>query len=132
MRWRAALWVGFFVQLVGMLLDARWHAAHPGDFETVATMLRVHAGIYLGVLITTAVALALAMLTARRQVRQPWFESLVLVGSVGQVIGVLWDGYAHTQHAASMTVAHGLIRGGLLFVAAGLILAFVPSARPAA
>lgn len=120
--WRGGMWVGLVLQLAGMVWDARWHAAHPGAFEHVGDMLTAHVGIYLGVLLTVfAGALAVSTPTAGLS-RRDAGDMLVLVGSLIQAVGVVWDIREHAL-GTEVSMAHAMIRGGLALTIVGLVLA---------
>ena len=116
--YRTLIWIGFAIQFAGLAWDTYWHVSNPSvTFEDAGELLRVHSGIYVGVLITAAaVAAALAQQTAPAH----WGYRLLALGATGQVIGICWDTWEHA-HDAEYAVAHLLIRLGLLLTIVGLV-----------
>jgi hypothetical protein len=99
-----ALWAGVVVQLLGELLDARWHATHE-EFETASDQLQAHWLLWLG----TALTLAAAALAARRlrPEHNPGLDATLAAGTA-YVLVASWHLLAHLA-GSDPELAHALL-----------------------
>jgi hypothetical protein len=116
------MWIGVAVQVVGQIVDSRWHAAHPG-IESAAEMVEAHWVIWLGVAIAWTAAL-LTLLPKRGH------RGALVIGIVGlaYALGAAWDLVEHARGSDS-AAAHVLLASSQVAILFGVILATVDPRR---
>jgi hypothetical protein len=124
-RFLVALWVGVAVQVGGRILDGIWHANHD-EFEAVSQQLEAHWLLWLGVLLTLAVA-ALAVIRLPAGDRNAG-HSLVLAGGVLYVPISIWHFIEHAN-LNDPELAHYLLALGQLAILVGAVVAAILSLR---
>jgi hypothetical protein len=93
-RWLlAGVWTGIALQVVGQVIDLRWHATHPG-FERATDQLQAHWLIWLGALLTL-----LAAAVGTKRVPSSWFSGyrLLLLAGVGYALSSAWHFWEHAN-----------------------------------
>jgi hypothetical protein len=130
-----ALWAGLLVQLLGGLLDARWHATHD-EFEGASEQLEAHWLLWIGVLATLAVA---AWAIWRRVRPGPLGYLVVLTGAAAYVSVSVWHFIEHAN-GSDPELAHvllaisqaAMLTGAIVATLAGLRARGPGGARPSA
>ncbi len=113
-----ALWIGIAIQLLGQLIDVRWHATHSSHFRSASEQVEAHWMIWLGIAVMLVASLAAVRSghgTAGRGPAGALVASSVLVG--GQVWNFLDHAQGRTTVPPHLLIALG--RFGVL-VAAGV------------
>jgi hypothetical protein len=124
-RFLAALWVGVAVQVGGRILDGIWHANHD-EFEGASQQLEAHWLLWLGVLLTLAVA-ALAVIRLPASERTAGY-SLVLAGGALYVPVSVWHFIEHAN-LNDPEVAHYFLALGQIAILVGAVVAAILSLR---
>lgn len=109
-----ALWIGVAIQLLGQLIDVRWHATHSSHFRSASEQVEAHWMIWLGIAVILVAGLAAVMSgrgTAGRGLTGALVASSVLVA------GQVWNFVDHTQGRTAVP-PHLLIALGRLGVLA--------------
>lgn len=121
-RLLAGVWTGIAVQVVGQVIDLRWHATHPG-FERAADQVQAHWLIWLGVAITLVVAGVGAS-----RVPSSWATGyrLLLLAGVVYALSAGWHFWEHYQ-LRDPAAPHVLEAIGKAAILAGAISATVVS-----
>jgi hypothetical protein len=115
----AALWGALVLQLLGRLVDLRWHLAND-EFEGTSQQLEAHWLIWLGVAATVAVA-AVAL---RQHRAGPGAAAFALVlGSGLLYVGVAVWHFVEHANGADPELAHYLLALTQLGMVAGAALA---------
>lgn len=113
-----ALWIGVVIQLLGQLVDVRWHATHSSHFRSTSEQVEAHWMIWLGILV-----MLVASLAALRSRHGTTSRGLIgaLVASSVLVAGQVWNFLDHAQGRTTVP-PHLLIALGRLgaLVAAGV------------
>lgn len=120
----AGVWTGIALQVVGQVIDLRWHATHPG-FERAADQLQAHWLIWLGVLLT----LVAAAVGAGR-VPSSWYGGyrLLLLAGVAYALSSAWHFWEHAN-LRDPAAPHVLVALGKAAIVAGAVSATVVSRR---
>ena len=114
-----ALWIAVVVQLVGRLLDLRWHLTHD-EFEGTSQQLKAHWLVWIGVLATVAVA-AWAIARPERVGGYPGYVLTLAAGLVYAPVAV-WHFIAHAN-GEDPGLAHVLLAVAGVGMVAGAVLA---------
>jgi hypothetical protein len=85
------LWIGIGVQVVGQVVDLRWHATH-AEFEGAAEQLEAHWMLWIGGVVTLAAAMVGTRMFASR-----WYLgfSLLLLVTVAYALVSVWHFWEH-------------------------------------
>jgi hypothetical protein len=123
-RLLAGVWTGIALQVVGQVIDLRWHATHPG-FERATDQLQAHWLIWLGVLITLVAAAVGA-----RQVPTSWSTGyrLLLLAGVVYALSSGWHFWEYYQ-LRDPVAPHVLVAIGKAAILAGAVSATIVSRR---
>ncbi len=118
------VWVAIGVQLVGQLIDVRWHATHD-EFEGGVEQLQAHWLLWLGAILTLVVAYL-----GTRALSSPWYwgYSLLLIATVFYVLASVWHFFEHLN-LRDPALPHVLIAIGKSGMVAGAISATIVSRR---
>jgi hypothetical protein len=115
-----ALWIAVAVQILGRLLDLRWHLDND-EFEGTAQQLEAHWLLWLGVLATLAIALA----ALRTELDGRGLRALIGI-TLAYIAVAIWHFVEHANHA-DPELAHyllGLTQLGMIGAAIWVTLAF--------
>jgi hypothetical protein len=118
------LWATLLVQLLGRLLDARWHATHD-EFEGASQQLEAHWLAWIGVLATLAVA---AWAVRQRVIPGPFGYVTVLVATGVYVPVAVWHFIEHANRS-DPEIAHVFLAVSQAGVLAGAVAATVAALR---
>ncbi len=107
-----ALWIGVAIQLLGQLIDVRWHATHSSHFRSTSEQVEAHWMIWLGIAV-----ILVASLAAVRSDHGTTGRGLTgaLVASSVLVAGQVWNFWDHAQGRTTVP-PHLLIALGRLGV----------------
>jgi hypothetical protein len=124
-RYLLALWAAVAVQIAGRIVDGIWHANHE-EFEGASQQLEAHWLLWLGVVLTLAVAaLAATRLPARE--RNAGY-AIILAGGALYVPVSVWHFIEHAN-LNDPELAHYLLGLGQVAIIAGAVLAAVLTLR---
>ena len=116
---RLLILAGIVIQVAGFAYDLWWHANNSSVAETgPGTLVRVHAGLYLGQLVTLLVVLWAAHTRVFGSGPARAGQVALLGGAVLEVVGSAGDLWAHAR-ATDATVFHQSTYAGAAFVIAG-------------
>jgi hypothetical protein len=120
-----ALWAALAGQLLGRLVDLRWHLTHE-EFEGAAEQLEAHWLIWLAVLATIAVAAA----GLRARPDRPERNGLRVVVSAGLVYGgiAIWHFIEHAN-GSDPELAHVLLTLSEVAMFGGAAIATIRARR---
>jgi hypothetical protein len=122
-----ALWAGVVIQVAGRILDGVWHANHD-EFEGASQQLQAHWLLWLGILLTLAVA-ALAIVRLPAGERNGGF-TIVLAGGALYLPVSVWHFVEHANHN-DPELAHYLLALGQVAIIGGAVAAAVLTRRRA-
>jgi hypothetical protein len=112
------LWATLLVQVLGRLIDARWHATHD-EFEGASEQLEAHWLAWIGVLAT----LGVAAWAAQRGVTPGRLGYLTVLVATGFYVPVaVWHFIEHANHS-DPELAHVLLAISQIAVLVGAIAA---------
>lgn len=119
-------WTAIGVQVVGQLVDFRWHATHD-EFEGGMEQLQAHWLLWAGAILTLVVAYL-----ATRALSSPWYAGyrLLLVATIFYLLASMWHFFEHLN-LQDPDLPHVLIAVGKLGMIAGAISATIVSRRSA-
>lgn len=111
-----ALWIGLGIQLLGQLVDVRWHAGHGTHFRSASEQVAAHWVIWLSIAVTMASA-AVAVMSGHARASRGF--SLALMASALYAAASAWNfwEHAHGVHAIAPHVLIAISRIGLLVAA---------------
>jgi hypothetical protein len=120
------VWIAIGVQVVGQLIDVRWHATHD-EFEGGVEQLQAHWLLWLGAILTLVVAYL-----GTRALSSSWYSgySLLLIATVFYVLASVWHFFEHLN-LRDPAPPHVLIALGKVGMIVGAISASIVS-RPTA
>ena len=119
-----ALWGAMFLQLLGRLVDLRWHLTHD-EFEAASQQLEAHWLVWLAVLATMGVALL--AITASIPARRGGYQ-VVLASGVVYVGIAVWHFIEHANHHDPQA-AHVLLAVSQAAMLVGAVMATVQARR---
>jgi uncharacterized protein YacL len=120
------VWIAIGVQVVGQLIDVRWHATHD-EFEGGVEQLQAHWLLWLGAILTLVVAYL-----GTRALSSSWYSgySLLLIATVFYVLASVWHFFEHLN-LRDPALPHVSIALGKVGMIVGAISASIIS-RPTA
>jgi len=118
------LWATLAVQILGRLLDARWHATHD-EFEGASQQLEAHWLAWIGVLAT----LVVAAWAVKRRVSPGRPGYVTVLVSTGLYVPVaVWHFIEHANHS-DPELAHVLLAISQIAVLVGAVAASLAAWR---
>ena len=120
-----ALWIALSLQLIGRLLDLRWHLTHD-EFEGTSQQLEAHWLLWLGVVATIGAA-AVAASAPERPAGWSGYVVTLLSGALYVPISV-WHFIEHANDA-DPELAHVLLAVAQIGMVTGVIVATVIARR---
>jgi len=107
-----ALWIGAAIQLLGQLVDVRWHATHSSHFRSASEQVEAHWAIWLGIAVMLVASLAMVRSGHGEAGRGP---TGALAATSALVVGQVWNFWDHAQGTTTVP-PHLLIAFGRLGV----------------
>jgi hypothetical protein len=112
------LWISFGIQLLGQIVDVKWHAAHGSHFRSASEQVQAHWVTWLGIAVMLAVSTA-AVRSGEAKTHRGFLVALVASGFLA--LAQAWNFWEHA-HGRAAVPAHVVMvvsRLGIL-VATGL------------
>lgn len=111
-----ALWIGVGIQLLGQIVDVRWHAQHGSHFQSASEQVAAHWVVWvsIGVMIASA---ATAVGSGYAKASRGFAWALVASALYAAASGWNFWEHAHGRHAAAPHVLIGVSRIGVLVAA---------------
>lgn len=116
------LWVAVVIQILGRVLDSRWHASHD-EFEGTSQQLTAHWLLWIGVLATLAVA-AMGVRSLSDHANAIAGFRITLAGAILYVPTSVWHFIEHAN-GNDPAFAHVLLVIGQVGMLAGALAATV-------
>jgi hypothetical protein len=96
------LWISLGIQLLGQIVDVKWHAAHGSHFRSASEQVQAHWVTWLGIAVMLAVSAA-AVRSGRPQASRGFL--VALVGSGFLALAQAWNFWEHA-HGRPAELAH--------------------------
>jgi hypothetical protein len=115
-RWLLALWIGVGIQLLGQVLDVRWHAAHGSHFRSASEQVQAHWVIWVSIAVTMLSAAA-AVRAGHGRASRGFLWALVTSVVFAAASGWNFWEHAHGRHAIAPHVLMIVSRIGVVVAA---------------
>jgi hypothetical protein len=112
------LWIALGIQLLGQIVDVKWHAAHGSHFRSASEQVQAHWVTWLGIAVMLVVSTA-AVRSGHAKANRGF--TVALVAAAFLALAQAWNFWEHA-HGRPAVPAHVIMVGSRLgiMVAAGL------------